>query len=270
MSKTTSLNPSKTDQLALLRKFREVDTRGFPDFYCYNKPLGMALWVLWIARDKFGMRKLSAEQIASVIRDVKEISIDGKSITQSLNRAGDKIHKYQVGNKAYFEIMKPGKELLLSQIKEGSIELFYFEPDKRYTNKKMLSKCILDNLTGELKIVDPYTSERTLDLLRDLKNKVKFLTRTKNIKDYRLGRFLRDLQDFKSEYSNMEFKDYPHFDIHDRYIISSNHLVILGHSIKDLGAKESFAIVLSRDTNKNIVETLMQNFDRRWKASYPL
>ncbi|KPL04129.1 MAG: hypothetical protein AMJ90_01965 [candidate division Zixibacteria bacterium SM23_73_2] len=270
MSKTTSPSPSKTEELLLLRKFREVDTTGFPDFYCYNRPLGMALWVLWIAKDKFGMKKLSAEQIALVIRDVKEISIDGKSINKSLNRAGDKIHTYQIGNEAYFEIMKPGKELLLSQIKEGSIELFYFEPDKRYTNKKVLSKCILDNLTGELKIVDPYTSERTLDLLRDFKNKVKFLTRTKNIKSYKLSRFLRGLQDFKSEYSNIEFKDYPHIDIHDRYIISSKHLVILGHSIKDLGAKESFAVVLSKDTNKNIVETLMKNFNRRWNSSYPL
>lgn len=41
----------------------------------------------------------------------------------------------------------------------------------------------------------------------------------------------------------------------------------LGHSIKDLGVKESFAIVLNKDTNKNIVEALIENFDRRWKQS---
>ena len=56
----------------------------------------------------------------------------------------------------------------------------------------------------------------------------------------------------------------------DRYIISSDSLVILGHSIKDIGSKESFAVTLSSHTNKNIVEALTENFNRRWKKASPL
>ena len=88
-----------------------------------------------------------------------------------------------------------------------------------------------------------------------------------NLREKDKNRFLRELKDFKSEHSKIEFKNYPHKDIHDRYIISSELLVILGHSIKDLGAKESFAIILNKDTNKNIVEALIENFNRRWKQS---
>ena len=250
------------------KKFAEIDTSDFPDFYDYKKPLKRSLWILWVTKEKLETKKLTAEQIASIIRDVKEISINAKSITQSFNKAGNKIYTYKENEEVYFEIMKPGKDHLISHIKEGSIEVFYFESDKRYTSKRILSKNILHNLKGELRIVDPYCGERTLDILGNVKNRVvKFITRVENLREKDKKRFLRELKDFKSEHSEIEFKNYPHKDIHDRYIISSELLVILGHSIKDLGAKESFAIVLNKDTNKNIVETLIENFNKRWKQS---
>ena len=129
----------------------------------------------------------------------------------------------------------------------------------------------MDSLKGELRIVDPYCGERTLDILNNVKNRVvKFLTRVENLREKERNRFLRELQDFKSENPNIEFRNYLHTDIHDRYIISSELLVILGHSIKDLGGKESFAIILNKDTSKNIVEALIENFNKRWQQSNTL
>ena len=250
------------------KKFAQTDTSDFPDFYNYKNPLKRSLWILWVTKDKLKIKKLTAEQIASIIRNVKEISIDAKSITKSFNKAGDKIYTYKESEEVYFEIMKPGKDHLISHIKEGLIEVFYFESGKRYTSKRILSKNILHNLKGELRIIDPYCGERTLDILSNVKNRVvKFLTRVENLREKDKNRFLRELKDFKSEHSEIEFKNYPQKDIHDRYIISSELLVILGHSIKDLGAKESFAIILNKDTNKNIVETLIENFNKRWEQS---
>lgn len=251
-----------------MEKFERVDTSDFPDFYTYNTPLERGLWILWVMKEKLGIRKLNAEQIASVIRDVKEISVDAKSIIYAFNRAGDKIHVYHENGATHFEIMKPGKDYLLSRVREGSVELFYFEPGRRFTSKRILSKDILSNLKGKLKIVDPYCNERTLDILRDVKDRgVKVLTRVENLKDKERNRFLREIRDFKSENKNIEFRSYPHTDIHDRYIISPEFIIILGHSIKDLGNKESFAILLSRNTSKNVFEALNENFDRRWKQS---
>lgn len=251
-----------------LKEFEKVDTSDFPDFYSYSKPFERSLWVLWVVKEKLGIKRLLVEEIASIIRDVKEISIDKKTITNSLNRAGDKIHAHQENGKVYFEIMKPGKDYLASQIRGGSIEVLYFEPDNHYTSKRLLSKNVLDNLHGELKFVDPYCSERTLDILSNLKNKdVKFLTKIENLRDKEKERFLRELKDFKTEHSNIEFKNYPHTDIHDRYAISSEQVVILGHSIKDLGSKESFAVIFNKKSNKNIVGALTENFNRRWNQS---
>ncbi len=249
----------------LIEKFSKVDTSDFPDFSKCSRPLDMALWVLWVSEDKLGISRLTGEQIAAIIVGAQKISIGTISIINSLNRAKDKVHRYYENDETYFEIMKPGKEFLVSQVKEGSIEVFYFEPGKKYTPKRLLAKDILAGLTGELRIVDPYCSERTLDCLKDIKGKhVKFLTKlTQRTRE----RFLRDLRDFKSENLDMEFKDYPNTNLHDRYIISSGSLVILGHSIKDLGAKESFAIVLHEKISGNLIEALIESFDSRWEQS---
>jgi len=261
----------KMEELNLTRKFSEVDTSDFPDFYNYKNPLEMGLWVLWVAKDKLQIKKLTSEQIASVIRDVKEISIDAKSINYSFTPAKGKVHIYHENGEVYFEIMKPGKDHLLSLIKQGSVEVFYFELGQKYSTKKMLSRGILEELQGKLKIVDPYCGERTLDILKDVKNKsIEFLTRVENLQEKERSRFLRELQDFKSEYQMIEFRNYPNSDIHDRYIISENSLVILGHSLKDLGSKESFAIVLNKESSKNIAEALVENFNRRWKQATEL
>jgi len=252
----------------VVKRFKEADTTDFPDFYTYEGSLERGLWVLWIAKKKLETRRLDAESIASIIREVKEISTDAKSITNAFNRAKDKIHTYRENNATLYEIMIPGMEYLLSKVKEGSVQLFHFEPGKRFSSKRILSKNILGNLIGDLKIVDPYCNERTLDILKDVKDReVKVLTRIENLKEKARKRFLRELEDFKSENDNIELRDYPHTDIHDRYIISSDFLAILGHSIKDLGNKESFAILLDKNANRNIVEALVENFNRRWKQS---
>ncbi len=252
-----------------LKDFSKIDTSDFPDFYNYKSPLEKGLWTLWVIKEKLGIKKLTAEQIALIIINYMEISIDERSIINSFNRAKGKTHIYRDNGEISYEIMKEGKDFLLSQIKEGFIKVFYFEPGKKFTSKRTLSKNILDNLKGELRIVDPYCGERTLDILKDIKSNVtvKFLTKIENLREKARKKFLRELKDFKDEKKNIKFKNYPRVDIHDRYIISSNFLIILGHSIKDLGGKESFAIVLDKNTSKNIFGDLISNFDRRWSDS---
>jgi len=255
----------------MVSQFKDLDTSDLPDFHSYRRILEMGLWVLWVAKEKLEIKKMTAVQIASIIRDVEEVSIEATTITQSFKRAGRKIHVYLEGGEVLYEIMREGKEHLLSLIKEGTVEVFYFEPGKKYAPKRLLAKNILAGLIGDLRIVDPYCSERTLDCLRDIKGRpVKFLTRLDQLPQKLRERFLRELQDFKCEYPDMEFRNYPNPDLHDRYIISPSSLVILGHSMKDLGSKESLAIVLSEVTSRNVVEALSENFDRRWTQSTTL
>ena len=252
------------DKLGLVEKFSKANTAEFPDFYSYKTPLEQGLWILLATKEKLKIQRLTAEEIAVLIRDVQEISIDARTLTNAFNRAGNKVHVY---GKKFFTLMKPGREFLYAQIEKGSLKLLYFEPGKRYTCKKTVSLKILDGLKGVLKIVDPYPGGRTLDVLSRAKNKIKFLTRIDNLSKADKARFLRELTDYKAEYANIECRSHAGTDMHDRYIISSKCLVILGHSIKDLGGKESFALSLDAQINKNIVEALTENFDRRWRGA---
>jgi hypothetical protein len=111
-------------ELSIQEQFSTIDTSDLPRFDDCCTILEQALWVLWVAKEKLQERMLSAEQIASVIRDVQEISINVTSITQALKRAGDKIHSYQQGGEVFYEIMRPGKERLKSLRTEGELEVF--------------------------------------------------------------------------------------------------------------------------------------------------
>ena len=257
--------------MELIQKFREADTTGIPEFENYDKPLERGLWVLWVVKDKLKMTRLKADQIAHVLVHAKEVSVSPVAITNAFNRAHGKIHKYKESTGIFYEIMKIGKDHLVSQAGNTGVKVHYFEPGKRYSSKSILTKSVLDELKGELKIVDPYCDSGTLDMLsRIKKRKVKCLTQIENLKPKTKQGFLRELQDFKSEYPSVELRSYSKSGIHDRYIISYDRLVILGYSLKDLGAKESFAIVLDKKICSDIFDGLVENFNRRWKVAASL
>jgi hypothetical protein len=255
----------------IAEEFKKVELNNFPDFSNYDKPLEMGLWVLWVAKEKLNIQMLTAHHIANVIVRAMETSIKERAIVNSFNRAVGKIHIHEKDGETYYEIMKLGKEHLVTMAGEGSVKVFYFESGKKYTSKSILADKILSILKGELKIVDPYVDVKTLDVLSraDAKN-VKFLTSLGKLSETNKRQFLRDLKDFKSEHHGIEFRNYSTSEIHDRYVIAGDKLIIFGHSLKDLGAKESFAITLDKSTASDIFDALVETFNRRWKTSSQL
>jgi len=255
---------SKSNEL--LDKFRKVNTTELPDFYIYNITLDKVLWVLWIAKEKCNIKKLNADQISEIIVNNFEVSVNNQSIINSLKRATQSVHVSRENGTTFYEIMKHGKDRLLLIVNRTAINTFYFQPDHSFSSKKILANEILAKMSGEIKILDPYCNERTLDILSDCKNKkIKFLTRLSHLKGIKLTKFLRELGDLQIENKLLQVKEYIGNDIHDRYIISKDELVLLGHSIKDLGKKESFAVVLKAHDFNNIYQAVTENFNRRWK-----
>ena len=255
----------------LVKKFSEIDYSSLPDFNELKSTLDRSLWVLFAAKEKLCIEKLTAKNIASVIAEVMELDVSEVSVKQSLRKAGDMIRVCKKSNKTFYEIMKPGKEYILSKINNAKINVYYFEPGKPFTGKRMLSKEILANLKGELKIVDPYFGIRTLDILGDVKNKqIKFLTALNKLEKEVREQIIRELQEFKQENKNFEIKSYTNQDIHDRYIISMDSIVLLGHSIKDLGKKESIVVILSKNVCQDFFELLNEKFDDKWRQAQAL
>lgn len=250
---------------------KKTDLSNLPNFDNLASPLDLGLWVLLATKENLGLNKLSAKEISEIIVEVLEKTMKYKMIVAAFNRAGEKIHVYQESGVTLYEIMKPGKNYLLQKTSGDSIQLHYFEPGRKYTSKAILCEKILSELKGELKIVDPYCGLSTLDvLLRAKPQSAKILTCTDNLRDNQKGPFIRGLQDFMSDCDTIEFKNYSSSDIHDRYILADDQIILLGQSIKDLGSKESFAIVLGKDAFDDIYTNLFTVFNRRWNQATPL
>jgi len=168
----------------LIGRFKELNEGDLPDFDTCERVLEKALWVLFVAQEKLNEGKLTAEEIASIIVETQEATIDEISITNSLNRASDKVHRYYERDGIHFKIMRKGKEQILSIAKNDVVDALYFEPGKRFSGKRLLKSKIIENMDGDLKILDPYCGARTLDILWGIKGKnIQLLTRLENLRE---------------------------------------------------------------------------------------
>lgn len=258
---------SKSDSDSLIEKFRKTKTQDYPDFYSLHNPLEKGLWVLHVAKETKIANQLKAVDIASIIVDVLEESIKPRVIANALNRSTGKVHIHKINGEPYYDIMNGGKKLITLRGQERGVDVRYFEPGRRFEGKRIVFEDLLKGLKGELKIVDPFCSEGALDLLHNRNRKIQFLTRMDNLDPKARARVTRAIADFKNENLRVELRDYKNKDIHDRYIISDDSLVLLGHGLSDLGGKESFAVAIDRKQNSNVVDAMLENFNRRWKGA---
>jgi hypothetical protein len=79
------------------------------------------------------------------------------------------------------------------------------------------------------------------------------------------------MRDFKKERPKFTFRiaTNPN-DLHDRYVVTTQQLLILGHGLKDIGGKESFTIRLGRELVPDLIKETIAVFDSRWKTANPI
>jgi hypothetical protein len=258
----------------LVASFRATDTSNYPDVHTYTGCLDRALWVLLVAKEKLRTPRLSAQEIVDILVQYAEISSSANAVIMALNRAGNKVHVYRrsTGNNfTTYEVMDVGRKHLLG-LNAAGVDVLHFVAGKKYTSKRLLAERVLAGLKGVLRIVDTYCGQRTLDLLKEVQNPhLKLITRLANISKTADRTALRgDIRDFKAEFTHAEFRDLANAEIHDRYILSNDSIILLGHGLKDLGNKESFVIVLPKSTFPDLHRALVTSFEQRWLSALPL
>ena len=121
-----------------------------------------------------------------------------------------------------------------------------------------------------IRICDPYYGVRTLDSLDHIPTagRVRFLTGQTTEEGRRLRGAMRD---FRRERPNIVFRRAARpSELHDRYVITNEQLLILGHGLKDIGGRESFIIRLSRDQSPDLIRETIATFDTRWSNATQL
>jgi len=163
--------------------------------------------------------------------------------------------------------MAQGEKVLLSQTGEDGLHALYISGAAPWSDRRLVVNKAVRNLRGEVYIVDKYFGMESLDFLQGFQRSSRILFLTANLVGNR-SQLCREVSRFKKEFPNSQFRVYPRpSELHDRYILSDNEIWLVGHGIKDLGAKESFVVILMLPFGKDVRWTLVKTFEQRWADS---
>ncbi len=254
------------DIQALAQKIRDAKKNNLTDLHSLGKPLYKGLWVLAEALDVGTSDLLTCNEIKSLLEELG-VASSVYSLSSALGKAGDKVIRRPTPDGKGYKIAQPGRDSLRDVIGPGGIEVWYAEQGRPWTAKKKLAD-VAQSVRGDLLITDPYYGERTLPSLyefADRPGKVRFITCETNENTAKLAASFHDLM---KEKANIEVRIFPNKgDIHDRYVLGDDALVLVGHGFKDLGGKESFVVRLSDAIAKDIMDTVRAVFEDRWAKS---
>lgn len=253
----------------LARKLAQAKADGLPPLSSLKTPLDQILWTLAVMRYELG--ESGYFSCAELVRLLKQLDLaaDDQSVRNALARAGKKIDRIGQRKSAIYKITLPGKAHLQGKATEG-VQLFYVDGNKPRTDRRVVIDEIGRQLVGDVLIVDKFLGEESLDLLDKLapRGRIKILS-AKLVGNERSLR--REIARFITQFGGSEFRLYPNpSHLHDRYVITNRDLFILGHGIKDLGAKESFVVVLRDPFGREMRGQLKNLFNKRWHRSKPL
>lgn len=255
-------------EFEIFEKFRKVETEVKQTLSKITSPLKIGLSVLTLAQDRFGVEYLSLNEIIESL-DRLGVAVESLRLARALARAGNRIRCVEVKGVTKYKVMMVGRQEIEDIISISGPQIVYVERDKPRTARKKLED-IIATMKGTIRICDPYYGVRTLDILELFPSRcdVRFLTAKTTEKSAKIK---SAISDFKKEYPNVEIRIYPREkELHDRYVIASNHLLIIGHGIKDIGNKESFIIQIDSTYGADLIRMLSNIFDQRWSSSSPV
>ena len=126
---------------------------------------------------------------------------------------------------------------------------------------------IFRKLSGEVLVCDPYYGRGSLyrlDLL-DHCSPIRFLTQKPDQNETQT--LPTALSEWKRQHGNVEFRRHTGRDLHDRFVLTDDELIMLGHGLKDIGGKDSFIIRIGRDVAGDTIDTVRNSFESKWQAA---
>ena len=248
--------------------FRDVDLRVKSALAGEKKsPLRMALAALKLAHDDAGMDYVSVDEVHGALQ-AADVAVKREPLARALGHAGDKAISRDIGGVLKYRLSVRGRPVADSVLGAGDLELMHIDGTKPRTDRQELGK-LLGGLTGDVRVCDPWYGVRSLETLELLptRSRVKFLTARTNEKPARLS---GPLSDFKKERSNVELRAAAPSDLHDRYVLTERKLLIVGHGLKDIGAKESFVIMIDRSLAPDLLDGVRRSFEEKWARARPI
>jgi hypothetical protein len=255
--------------ISLLDTFRSLDADLKASLAEIQSPLLLSFSALDIAENLAGVERLSAEHITACL-EAAGIAVSKKSVLQALAKAGSRVSKYRSADgEILYRLMIRGKKEIENILSKEMIRVVRIESGQPRTGRLHLGE-ELSQLKDIVRICDPYYGVRTLDSLEHIPKacRIRFLT-AKTSEDHR--KLQAAIKDFVKENPRTEFRLTKNpSQLHDRYVLTDNILLILGHGLKDIGGKESFIIRLDKNVVSDLIREMTCSFDTQWSTGTPL
>ena len=163
---------------------------------------------------------------------------------------------------------QPPKPKLKSEPDKDQVFAFQIEAGEYRTSHLKLEE-LFGKLSGAIRVCDPFYgagSLARLDLLAHC-SPIQFLTVKKGGGE--AVTLPQLINEWNKENPSAEFRIDKSESIHDRYILTANEIVFLGHGIKDPGNKQSFVILIPKKFASDMIESVRESFDQIWNDSKP-
>lgn len=248
--------------------FRSTDDEIKHAIAKLSSPMIMGLCILAIAQDKHDIDYLSSEDIVEALDEIG-VFVKPSSIINGFNRAGENIRTISENGVTKYKIGRLGKEEVKDIVFVSGPKVMYIESGSPYTAHRKLEE-LFSSLNGCVRICDTWYGERSTDVLKIIPSScdVRFLTARTNEDKPSLH---RSLQDFIRENPHIKIKLHSNpRELHDRYIVTQDVLLIVGQGLKDIGKSESFVIMIESSLMKDTISTIVTNFDGRWNSATPI
>jgi len=258
----------KRRQPSLPDTFRKLDEQTKDLLAKIEQPRQLGFAALTLAAEHARQERLSPGRIIEAL-EAAGVSLKRTPLVRAMASAGNRVSTRVIDGEPHYTIMTKGRREVEPFLKAEGLNLLYVDGSTPRTDRRKLEE-ILGGLSGLIRICDPYYGVQTLDALEliPVKCTVRFLTATMTGNTKSLSRVTRD---FRRERPNTELRCCSNARaIHDRYIVSDDKLLLIGHGLKDIGNRESFVVIIQRSLISDLIKTLEKNFDGKWKQAASL
>jgi hypothetical protein len=238
--------------------FANVNVDDLPDPHELDDRL-RSFWTLRVGQT-VGMDVMTPAEVSTVLRDVYSINVPRQRVEAILSHEGGTVAKRKRNGKRAYQLMGIGGK----ELEKIDAAVTFIEPTQAYSKLREVH-ALLGDLTGDLRVCDPYVELRTLDTLAECENADSIKLLTVNVKQP--AGFKQAVKAFVTEYGiALDVRTLPPGVLHDRFVIHDGGMLMLGTSFNGLGLKQSFVIALGQDIRTSVAAT----FDANWQRAAPL
>lgn len=235
-----------------------ADATDLPDL----APLEERHQVFWVMKlgQSVGVDRMSPGEIEAVLRDVYGYAVPRQRIEGMLAAEKQTVARRSRDKRRVYQLMKPGAD----ELDGARSAVVFIEPSTGFSGLRE-TQALLATMTGEVRVCDPYSDLKTLDMLAECTAATDIRLLTHNVKNK--SGFEQAVKAFGTEHGvALDVRVAPPKLLHDRYAIHDDGMVLFGTSLNGLGLKQSFVVAVGPD----IRATVLGSFEATWQQSATL